>query len=118
MNRGDIGCFTVGVCEVGLENCQDAQIICECEKVGKLYMWVRKGWISYQSNGGGTFNQQEEQEPNKKESYAEDLHGGTAGGINGGAEVEEGGRAESSASAISKTAEKEENGADSSKQIL
>ena len=33
MNRGGIGCFTEGACEVGLENCQDAQIICECKKV-------------------------------------------------------------------------------------
>ena len=48
----------------------------------------------------------------------EDLHSGTAGGINGGVEGEEGGRAESSASATTKMSEKEENGADSPKQIL
>ena len=33
MNRGGIGCFTEGACEVGLENRQDAQTICVCEKV-------------------------------------------------------------------------------------
>merc|ERR1711923_230998 len=33
MNRGGIGCFTEGACEVGLENRQDAQTICVCGKV-------------------------------------------------------------------------------------
>ena len=33
MNRGGIGCFTEGACEVGLENCQDAKTICVCGKV-------------------------------------------------------------------------------------
>ena len=69
-------------------------------------------------NGGGTFKQQEEQEPNKKEPYAEDLHGGTTGRINGGVEGEDGGRAESSASAISKTAETEGKGAASPKKTI
>ena len=33
MNRGGIIYFTEGACEVGLENCQDAQTICVCENV-------------------------------------------------------------------------------------
>ena len=33
MNRGSIGCSTEGACGVGLENRQDAQTICVCEKV-------------------------------------------------------------------------------------
>ena len=69
-------------------------------------------------NGGGTLNKQKEQESDKKEFHAEDLNGRTTGRINGGEEGEEGARAESSASAISKTAETEEKGADPPKKTI
>ena len=30
MNRGSVGCSTESACGVGLANCQDARIMCEC----------------------------------------------------------------------------------------
>ena len=75
----------------------------------------KKGKIKQQSNGVGTLNKQEEQEPDKKKSHAEDLHGGTTGRVNGGVEGKVSGRAESSSYAISKTAETEAKGAGSLK---
>ena len=59
MNRGGIGCFTEGACEVGLENCQDAQTICECEKV--------VNYICGEEGGRSNNNQMEgEHSTNKK----------------------------------------------------
>ena len=33
MNRGSVGCSFESACGVGLANCQDAQIMCECTNV-------------------------------------------------------------------------------------
>ena len=59
MNRGGISCSTEGACGVGLENCQDAQITCEYEKV--------VNYICGEEGGKSVNNQMEvEHSTNKK----------------------------------------------------